>query len=68
MYKKPADMPAPPHWLFYALVTDLTASMAAARGAGATILNGPMEVPGGRWIVQGKDSQGGHFALHHVTG
>ncbi|MGA8412896.1 MAG: VOC family protein, partial [Xanthobacteraceae bacterium] len=27
------------------------------------IINGPMEVPGGSWIVQCKDPQGAMFAL-----
>jgi predicted enzyme related to lactoylglutathione lyase len=25
-----------------------------------------MEVPGGSWILQGQDPQGGTFALHHL--
>jgi predicted enzyme related to lactoylglutathione lyase len=31
---------------------------------GAKVINGPMEVPGGDWIVQGLDPQGAMFALH----
>jgi predicted enzyme related to lactoylglutathione lyase len=27
------------------------------------VLNGPMEVPGGAWIIQGADPQGAMFAL-----
>jgi predicted enzyme related to lactoylglutathione lyase len=30
---------------------------------GGQVINGPMEVPGGSWIVQGKDPQGAMFAL-----
>jgi predicted enzyme related to lactoylglutathione lyase len=26
-------------------------------------MNGPMEVPGGGWIIQGQDPQGAMFAL-----
>ena len=33
------------------------------RNAGGKIINGPMEVPGGSWIVQCKDPQGAMFAL-----
>jgi predicted enzyme related to lactoylglutathione lyase len=31
--------------------------------AGGTVLNGPMEVPDGSWIVQAADPQGANFAL-----
>jgi uncharacterized protein len=27
------------------------------------VINGPMEVPGGRWIINGLDPQGAMFAL-----
>ena len=30
---------------------------------GGKILNGPMQVPGGQWIVQAMDPQGAYFAL-----
>ena len=36
---------------------------ARVKDAGGEIVNGPMEVPGGMWIVQGKDPQGVMFAL-----
>ena len=32
---------------------------------GGQVLNGPMEVPGGDWIVNGMDPQGAAFSLHH---
>ena len=32
---------------------------------GGQILNGPMEVPGGDWIVNCMDPQGGAFSVHH---
>ena len=34
------------------------------KSAGGTVLNGPMEVPGGDWIAQCLDPQGAAFALH----
>ena len=37
--------------------------MARAQKGGAKIANGPMEVPGGRWIVQCFDPQGAMFAM-----
>jgi predicted enzyme related to lactoylglutathione lyase len=33
---------------------------------GGTVLNGPMEVPGGDWIAQCLDPQGAAFAIHQV--
>jgi len=30
---------------------------------GGKIMNGPMEVPGGDWIIQAQDPQGAWFAL-----
>ena len=33
------------------------------KAAGGKIVNGPMPVPTGRWIVQGIDPQGAMFAL-----
>ncbi|MEK1874013.1 MAG: VOC family protein, partial [Rhizobium altiplani] len=30
---------------------------------GGTVLNGPMEVPGGSWIIQAADPQGAFFCL-----
>jgi hypothetical protein len=30
---------------------------------GGQVINGPMQVPGGSWIVQGLDPQGAMFSL-----
>jgi predicted enzyme related to lactoylglutathione lyase len=68
MYKKPADMPAPPHWLLYAKVPDLQAAVAALKAEHGQVLNGPMEVPGGDLIAQILDPQGAAFALHQTKG
>jgi len=64
MLKKPAERPAPPHWLFYARVADARKAAAAVKAHGGQVLNGPMEVPGGDWIAQCADPQGAMFALH----
>lgn len=64
MYDKPADMPAPPHWLLYVKVKDLDAAVKRVAEQGGTVLNGPMEVPGGDRIAQCMDPQGAAFALH----
>jgi predicted enzyme related to lactoylglutathione lyase len=67
MFNKPAEMPAPPHWLPYALVTDARRAADLVKSAGGRVVNGPMEVPGGDWIVQFQDQQGVIFAVHSRT-
>jgi predicted enzyme related to lactoylglutathione lyase len=64
MFNKPKEMAAPPHWLLYVRVGDVRAAAAAVTAHGGKILHGPVEVPGGDWIVQCQDPQGGVFALH----
>jgi hypothetical protein len=64
IFKKPAEMPGPPAWLYYARVADVNAAIEAARQQGGQVLNGPMEVPGGDLIAQLADPQGGMFAVH----
>jgi predicted enzyme related to lactoylglutathione lyase len=64
MFTKPAEMPAPPHWLYYTLVSDLDGVVEKVKKAGGRILNGPMDVPGGDRIAQCMDPQGAAFALH----
>ncbi|MXN63366.1 VOC family protein [Stappia sp. GBMRC 2046] len=59
---KPADMPAPA-WNYYFNVDGIDTAVERITGAGGRIVNGPMEVPGGSWIVHGLDPQGGFFAL-----
>lgn len=67
IYRKPAEMTAPPHWLVYAKVRDSKKAAAAAQAAGGTVVNGPMEVPGGSWIAQIVDPQGAAFAVHSAA-
>jgi hypothetical protein len=64
MYQKPADMPAPPHWMPYVQVDDADAVAERARNAGGTVLHGPTEVPGGDRIVIIMDPQGATFGVH----
>lgn len=64
MYTVPPEMPIPPNWLPYATVADFDAALERAKAAGAKVVNGPMEVPGGDRIVVFVDPQGGTFALH----
>lgn len=65
IYKRPADMPAPPHIMLYFRVDDVGPKAAQVKALGGHIVNGPMEVPGGDHIVVCGDPQDGAFALHH---
>ena len=56
----------PPNWGYYVNVKDAKATAEVAKAAGATIINGPMEVPGGSWVAQGIDPQGAMFAIHSL--
>jgi predicted enzyme related to lactoylglutathione lyase len=66
VFNKPKHMPGPPAWTSYISVADSKKAASAATGVGGRILSGPMEVPGGDWIAQGKDPQGAVFAVHSV--
>ncbi len=62
MMNRPEGMPVPA-WLFYFTVPALDDAVARITANGGRVLNGPMEVPGGAWIVQAVDPQGAMFAL-----
>jgi predicted enzyme related to lactoylglutathione lyase len=67
MYNRTQEMEGvPPFWLPYVHVKDVKKATAMAKKAGAEVVNGPMEVPGGDWIVVMKDPQGAAFALHQA--
>ena len=59
---KPPQVPAP-FWTYYIQVASVTGAVALIQAGGGTVMTGPHEVPGGSWIVQGHDPQGGFFAL-----
>jgi predicted enzyme related to lactoylglutathione lyase len=63
---KPAEMAqAPPHWGLYFLVPDVKKAAELVKANGGQVLNGPMEVPDGSWIINCRDPQGAHFSLNH---
>jgi predicted enzyme related to lactoylglutathione lyase len=62
MFNKPAAVPVA-FWLYYFNVSDINAATERVKAAGGQIANGPMQVPGGSWIVQCRDPQGAMFAL-----
>lgn len=63
MSVKPKDMPVAA-WLYYFHVDSAEATTAKAKELGATVIHGPMEVPGGDWITMFMDPQGAMFAVH----
>jgi len=63
MFTRPPEMPMSA-WLYYVTVEDLDSTVRKAKELGGQVVNGPMEVPGGDWIAQCMDPQGGMFALH----
>jgi predicted enzyme related to lactoylglutathione lyase len=65
MMKKPAELGnVPPNWAIYFRVPEINAAAERVKANGGQILNGPMEVPGGDWIVNAMDPQGAAFSLH----
>lgn len=65
MMNKPPEMAnVPPSWSIYFLVPDINAAVERIKANGGQILNGPMEVPGGDWVVNAMDPQGAAFSLH----
>ena len=62
MMTKPAEVPAP-FWGYYFQVDGIGPALERLKAGGASVLNGPMEVPGGSWVVQAIDPQGAMFAL-----
>ena len=66
IFNKPKQMAGPSNWLPYIRVPDAKKTAVALKGAGGQVINGPMEVPGGDWIVQAVDPQGAMFAVHSL--
>jgi uncharacterized protein len=62
MMNKRAEMPRP-YWNYYWNVPSCAAAVKAITDNGGKIWFGPMQVPGGSWIVNAADPQGGAFAV-----
>ena len=62
MMKLPPHVPQP-GWNHYIRVGDIEVARRAIESGGGQVLNGPMEVPGGEWIINGIDPQGAAFAV-----
>jgi predicted enzyme related to lactoylglutathione lyase len=62
MMTKPAILPMA-FWQFYIRVDAIEAAKARVIAGGGQVLNGPMPVPGGDWVLQALDPQGVLFGL-----
>ena len=62
MMQKPEQVPVG-MWNFYIRVPAIDAAVAKVNELGGQVFNGPMEVPGGDWIINGMDPQGAPFSL-----
>jgi hypothetical protein len=62
--REPNMANVPPFWLSYVFVKDADKATDAAIRAGARLVNGPMDVPGGGRIAVIADPQGAAFAFH----
>lgn len=61
--------PGPSHyWLYYFCVENLDSAIERVKAGGGQILVGPLEVPGGAWVVNAIDPQGAMFALLGMRG
>jgi predicted enzyme related to lactoylglutathione lyase len=65
-----AIMPIPPfvpdktpRWKYYITIADIQSAARAVTDNGGTITMPPMQVPGGSWVLNAIDPQGGIFAL-----
>ncbi len=65
MMRQAPGMPGPDHpfWLPYFGTDGIEAAIGRVNAAGGRVLHGPMEVPGGAFIMVGTDPQGALFAL-----
>jgi predicted enzyme related to lactoylglutathione lyase len=64
MNKPPEIAHLPSFWQIYFRVPAINPAVERVTANGGRIINGPMEVPGGDWIVNGIDPQGAAFSLH----
>jgi len=57
-----------PFWLYYFNTGDIDAAAQRVKAAGGEIYEGPIELPGGSWILRCGDPQGAMFALQGTRG
>jgi len=66
VYRKPAEMQAPPSWMHYTEVPDVRKVTPRIKELGGMVIMGPHQIPGGGWITIAIDPQGAAFALHEA--
>lgn len=57
-----------PFWLYYIDVPDIALAVARVKEGGGQVVQGPMELPDGSWIVRCIDPQGAMFSLQGKEG
>ena len=62
MFTKSPTVPVP-FWLYYFNVDDIDAAAKRVNACNGQVINGPIEVPDGSWVVQCADPQGAIFGL-----
>ncbi len=62
MMNRPPEMPVSA-WTYYFRVGDIDKACETVKAKGGQVVNGPQEVPGDDWCVNGVDPQGAFFAL-----
>ena len=62
MMTRPPEMPVAA-WNYYVNVDAIDAAAARVLAGGGKVVNGPMEVPGGSWVLNAMDPQGAMFSL-----
>ncbi len=62
VFDKPAEVPVT-FWLYYFAVDAIDPAAKRVKANGGKVVFGPMEVPGGAFIIQCQDPQGAMFAL-----
>jgi uncharacterized protein len=67
MLTKPQTMPSP-FWIYYFNVVDIDTAAQHVKAGGGEILDEPLELPGGSWVIQCTDPQGAIFALEGKRG
>jgi predicted enzyme related to lactoylglutathione lyase len=64
IYKKSAEMQQPTSWLHYAHVENADQAAERIKEGGGTIIQEPMDIPGGGRVAIALDPQGAAFAVH----
>ena len=64
MFNKTRGMQMPSTWLHYIRVDSVDRVADVVKSSGGTIMNGPIDVPGGERIAQCMDPEGAAFAIH----